>query len=372
MEHGDPESHFIYIGEQALSAYFEYLVFQRTGDNLWRSRAFQQMEFMLKGQNNQTDSPAFGVIHTAYDLRKKAFNSDDRGNNVGYKPDLNAHMARYMLLTWQAVKQHEGIDRADWHAAALRAADWVVRQQNPDGGLPQKVDEKTGGRSVSVVSGRALPAFPDIFSITGFKRYDNLSADLEKWLKSNAEAQLIFTGHHPDLPPGELEEASIWGAVEYWLGKYNRTHDPQYLTRATADGYLALSWWCPKQLPWVKNPTQLASAEQTHFLQYSIYSYQDRKLSGLFQLGQLVGEPFASLYDRFVQGVFFTQVTQGNLKGSTHERIADPWLQRSDYGIPADINSLGDEYMGEQSLDAFLQLVLLGHAHPQKTALISV
>lgn len=367
LEEGDPESFFVYLGEQPLSAFFEYLIYEITGENIWRQRCFEQMDFMLPAQQNDPAHHAYGAFHTAYDLGKLDFDSDDRGNNVGFKPDLNAYIARYILQTWQRVKDFEGIDRQDWYQAAIRAADWVLRQRNTDGGLPQVVEIDSGRKSISVVSGRALPAMPIIAEISGDLRYLRFAENLEKFLRNFSEGRLHFTGHHPDLPPDEIEEASVWGAIEYWLDKYDGTHKKEYLDYALADAYLSLLWWSPKQLSWVDNPTQFASAEQQHFLQYSIYCYQNRKLQCLYRLYEASKESlFRKVFQRILQGIFWTQRTEGNLMGATHERIADPWLARDDYGDPA-FNSMGTVYMGEQSLDTMLQLVEMKIAHPQKT-----
>jgi len=371
LEEGDPESNFVYIGEQPLSAYFEYLLYEMTGDPLWRRRCFEQMDFVLQAQETDPASVNYGAMHTAYDLGKRAFDSDDRGSNVGYKPDLNGYIARYMLLTWQRVKEREGIDRQDWYQAAVRAADWVLRQRNPDGGLPQVVrypfvymedeeddTDKYFHKSISSTPGRALPAMPVIYQITGDERYREFAEALETFVRTDVEGHFRFTGHHPDLPPDELEEASIWGVIEYWLDKYDRTHDAECLERAVADAYLAFLWWCPKQLSWVRNPTQCASAEQQHFLQYSLYCYQNRKMECLWRLYECTGDDlFRQLYERVLQGILWTQVTEGDLMGATHERIADPWLARDDYGEPATFDSLGTVYIGEQSLDCMLQLL---------------
>lgn len=362
LEVGDPNSSFVYMGEQPLSAYFEYRLFEITADPIWRQRSFEQLDFVLKSQDKELTSRHFGVFHSAYDLRKNAFDSDDRGRNTGYKPDINAYMARYLLQTWQRVKQFENLDRQDWYQSAISAADWVMRQRNPDGGLPQKVDILSGAKSISVVSGRALPAFPVIARITGQPRYQDFSASLEHYLLNCAEGHLCFTGHHPDLPPEEIEEASIYGAVEYWLDVYENDGRVEALDHALADTLISLLWWCPKQLAWVKNPTQCASAEQKHFLQYSIYCYQNRKVECIHRLARMTGDPFwQDLFERLIQGVFWTQVTEGDQMGATHERIADPWLQRRDDGHDADFNSLGTIYIGEQSLDTMLQLLEIGY-----------
>jgi hypothetical protein len=386
LEMGDPSSAFIYIGEQGLSAWFDYLVFERTGDPEWRTRALEQMDFILKGQNIDEDDPNFGVVHTAFSLVDhgqvgKGFNSVDRGNNAGYKPDLNAHLARYMLLLWQRVREKEGVDRKDWHQAAIRAIDWVLRQQNLDGGLPQKVFfepveerlqedwmgtgqpdrvlHRSGERSRSTTPGRALAALWHIHRVTGDERYRRALERLEGFTLRTAQSHFYYTGHHPDLPPFELEEASIWGVAEHWLNRYEETGDAAYLRHAVANAYLSLTWWCPRQLSWVDNPTFAASAEQQHFLQYSVYCYQNRKVESLWRLHEATGDAlFGELAERVAQNIYWTQVTEGDLMGATHERIADPWLAREgDDGAPADFNSLGTVYMSEQSLDMLLQVL---------------
>jgi hypothetical protein len=361
LEEGDPESYFVYLGEQPLSAFFEYLLFEKTGDPVWRKRCVEQLDFVIKAQNIDPSHIHYGAFHTAYDLGKQAFDSDDRGNNVGYKPDLNAYIARYILQTWKRVLENEGIDHQDWYRAAVLAAKWVLRQRNPDGGLPQVVDIETGSKSISIISGRTLPAMPIIAEITGDSLFQCFADQLADYLMNVVEPRFHFTGHHPDLPPDEVEEASIWGAIEYYLDHYEKSGKEDHLARAQAGAYFSLLWWCPKQLSWVENPTQLASAEQQHFLQYSIYCYQNKKFQCLRRLFQITHDDlFFQLSERILQGIFWTQVTDGNLKGATHERICDPWLARDDYGEPADFNSLGTVYMGEQSLDTMLQLLEMG------------
>jgi hypothetical protein len=386
LESGNEHTQFIYIGEQGLNAYFDYLLFEMTGDPLWRTRAFEQMDFICKGQNTNREDPNFGVIHTQFNVNLATpggpgFNSVDRGWNPGYKPDLNAHLARYMLLVWQRVKDHEGIDRRDWYDSARQAIDWVIRQQNQDGGLPQRVEIKAmearpelkdwietalenrvqnqeGERSMSSASGRALPAIHDIYAITGEPRYQSFMEELEAYILRSVHDRFYYTGHHPDLPPFELEEASIWGICEYWLDRYEETNDKRFLDHAVAEAYLALTWWCPKQLSWVRNPTQGAASEQKHYPQYSVYSYQNRKPECLKRLYDKTGNAlFKQLEDRVLQNIYWTQLPDGEYEGATHERIADPWLARGVQGEEKNFNSLGTVYLAEQSVDALLQVL---------------
>ena len=371
---------FLYFGVQGLASYFDYTLYEVTGNSMWRNRAFEMMDFIVQGQNRDKTDFNYGAVHTTFQLRhmddygphEYGFNSDDRWN-IGYKPDIVSLLARWMLETWKLVKEHEGIDRQDWYETAILAVDWIIRQQNNDGGLPQKVQAKPlemrwmddesnlvikPFKSRSSTSGRALPSLHRIYEITGDKRYKKFLESLEEYTLQCVQNQYYFTSHHPDLPPYEFEEASIWGVCEYWLNRYEETGDPKYLTHAEANAYLSLTWWCPKQLSWVDNPTQGGSAEQQHFQQYSVYNYQNRKVESLYRLHQLTSNPlYGELHQRVLQNIYFTQRTESPNRGGTYERIADPWLVRAgDYeDREPSFNSMGVNYTNEQALDCIVQ-----------------
>ena len=348
---------FIYVGNNPIIAYYEYRLYEMTGDKLWRERAFQQIDFAIKGQQSS------GVFHTSYYFRKSGgatspgYYSWDWGHN-GYKVDINTWMVRYILQTWQRVKEKEGLDREDWHKAATASLSWILAQQNEDGGFPQVVDVQSGLKSKSVVCGRTLVGLPIIAAINGDKRCLVASAKQEVFLKEEVEGHFWYTGQHPDLPPEDFEQDSIYNVVEYWLDKYDRTNDQICLDHAVANAYYALLYWCPKQLSWVKNPTQGAHTEQLHFNQYSVYSYHNRKIQCLDRLFRKTGNPlFEQLRDRVIQLNFYTQVTEGPYRGSVSEAIADPWLERkSQYGF----NMRGNPYTSELVSDLMLQLIDLG------------
>ena len=385
LEMGDPSSAFIYIGEQGLSALFDYMIYELTGESEWRQRAFEQMDFILEGQNHNPEDPLYGYIHTAYSLvdygpAGKGFNSYDRGSNPGYKIDINIYLGRYMLHLWERVNNHEGINRRDWYNAAINSINWAISQQNNDNGLPQKLSFKPlessgendwmgtsqpdhvkyvgpGEKSISSTSTRALPSLWHIYKITNDEKYKQIMENLEQYTLSSFQNKYLFNGHHPDLPPHTLEEGGIWGICEYWLYRYEETADKTYLKHAEANAHLSLTWKCPKQLPWVENPTQLASAEQQYFLQYSVYCYQNRQVECLRKLHEYTGNIlYDQLAERITQNIFWTQISEGEFIGATHERIADPWLARDDGDGPG-FNSMGTIYVNEQSLDLFLQTV---------------
>jgi hypothetical protein len=268
-------------------------------------------------------------------------------------------IAHYMLKTWAKLKEQENVDRTDWHDAAVRCANWATAQQNPDGGFPQKLDYDTFKKSISVVSGRALSALPELAAITGDQKYMQSADKLEQFLRTNVEGRFWFTGQHPDLYPGDFEADSVWNAVEYWLNKYDRTHEDECLKRARADAYFAFLMFCPKQLSWIKNPTQTCHTEQMHFQQYSNYTYHNKKLACLYRLGQQPGnELFTDLFNRAIQCGFWAQELTGDYTGAQYERMSDPWKN-----VSKEFDSKGSRYMNELSLDANLQLLEIGVAH---------
>lgn len=313
----------VYIAESPISAWFDYLVFEQSSKDFWRKRSFEQVDFVMKAQHLDPDDPDYGVIDTDYELDNRVFNSKDHSPNVGYRIDMNAYAARYIFKLWQRVKEREGIDQKEWYQAAVRITDWIVGQQNSDGGLPQVASNSTGTRSISVVSGRALVAMPEIYRITGDERYARLAESLEKFLRQKVEGRYWFTGQHCDLWPADYDSDTVWCAVEYWLNKYDGTGDKQDLTRAEADAYFAFLMWCPKQLSWVRNPTQTCHTEQEHYLQYSNYCYCNQKVRCLNRLAAHTGNAlFLQLGERIMQSCFWAQETQGPYKGAQFERQA--------------------------------------------------
>jgi hypothetical protein len=358
---------FIYIGNNPCIAYFEYLLYKRTGNRIWRDRAFQQIDFTLKGQ-----LPS-GVIHTCYNIKDRGkagkegeFVSWCHSHN-GYKVDINAWAARYILETWKAVKEHENLDKKEWYDAAIRSLDWALKQQNEDGGFPQCVDMDANGnetkKSQSVVCGRLMDAFPKVAKITGNDIYLKKALEAEKVMREKVENRFWYTGAHPDLPPEDFEQDSVYAVVEYWLDKYDRTGEKDALEHAVANAYYALLYWCPKQLSWVTKPTQCAHSEQQHYNQYSVYNYCNRKIQCLDRLHKAADNPlFEQLKNRVMQLFFATQITEGEYKGSAYEAIADPWLERgANYDFTIDgKRGRNNMYTSELVSDMMIQLIELG------------
>jgi len=92
------------------------------------------------------------------------------------------------------------------------------------------------------------------------------------------EGRFWYTGMHPDLPPEDFEQDSIYAVVESWLNRYDLTGDKDCPRSCCCQRLLCVVVLGPKQLSWVKNPTQCAHSEQQHFNQYSVYNYGNRKI----------------------------------------------------------------------------------------------
>ena len=51
---------FVYVGNNPYIAFYEYRLYEMTGEKIWRDRAFEQIDFAIKGQQPN------GVFHTSW------------------------------------------------------------------------------------------------------------------------------------------------------------------------------------------------------------------------------------------------------------------------------------------------------------------
>jgi hypothetical protein len=278
---------FIYLGTTPESAFFEYNLFLSSGDYVWRNRSFAQMAFWLQGQLLDTASRHYGAVNTVYELPAGPYDSTDRGNNVGFKLDLNGHMSRYALLLVEAVRAHEpDVDVSAWLTAATLSAQWIWRMGAaqaggasgaPAGsaGFPQMIASRDDAPTPSVVSGRllnALPVFARVIGDTAAYNFSALFAAARAWHVDNIERTLFYTAQHPDLPWDDQEQDSVWEVAEMWLdvsddSASSPAQKAEALSRAVGNVMLAFLMLCPKQLTWVTHPTQMAADEQQMYSQ---------------------------------------------------------------------------------------------------------
>jgi hypothetical protein len=364
FKHND-RAEFCYIPEFPAFAVFDYRMYLKTGDEFWRTRSFKHINYLLKGQIQS------GAFHTCYDLKSRdvahyydfehfkehfknspstiqpGFNSADHAHNA-LKPDMNAMAGQNLLKFWKIVKDNEGVDHKDWYEAAVKCLDWVLAQQNEDGGFSQCVDIVTEKHAVSTLCGRTMVCFPYTTEITGDPKYLQAALKAEKWMTENVQDKFWYTGSHPDLPPTDFEADGVFNVIGYWLDKYDRTSEQDALDNAVANAYYALLHWCPKQLSWVKSPTQLAHSEQVSYNTYAVFTYNNRKFVALDRLYRATNDPlFLQFRDRSIQNILYTLSDDPKWAGSVSEAIADPWLERGQ----------GFEYKGVVYPDIALEFI---------------
>jgi hypothetical protein len=335
---------FCYPAEYPFFCIWDYRMYLKTGDSKYRERAFKQIDYLYKAQQPsgvfhttlnlepQKGGNAYGHIHSQPDKPYEDYCSACH-NHDAYKPDMNAMTGRYLLKFWKMLKDNNdaiGEEKLqEIYDRAVKCLDYVLAQQNEDGGFSQCVDIVTGKRAVSTVCGRTMVALPYATEITGDKKYLDAALRAEKFLRENVQNKFWYTGAHPDLPPEDFEQESVINVIEYWLDKYDRTKEQDALDNAVANVYYVMLYWCPKQLSWVKSPTQLAHTEQIHYNGYAVYCYNNRKLVSFDRLHKITGNPlFLQFRDRAMQNMFFTQQLDKEWLGSISEAIADPWLER--------------------------------------------
>ncbi|GHT52286.1 hypothetical protein AGMMS49982_12080 [Bacteroidia bacterium] len=366
FQHND-YADFCYLPMFPTFSIFDYRMYLKTGEAFWRERAFKSIKYLLQGQ-----IPS-GAFHTIHDLKTRnlekmlwfqhfkdhlknnpkqktvsGFNSSCHGHNA-LKPDMNALTGQNLLLLWKMVKDNEGVDHKDWYNAAVKCLDWVLSQQNEDGGFSQCVDIATGEHAVSTLCGRTMACFPYASEITGDPKYLQAALKAEKWIRENVQDKFWYTGSHPDLPPTDYETDGVFNLITYWLDKYDRTKEQDALDNAVANAYYAILHWSPKQLSWVKSPTQLAHSEQQNYNTYAVFTYNNHKFVALDRLYRATNNRlFLQIRDRSIQNILFTLSEDPKWLGSVSEAIADPWLERRQ----------GFEYKGVVYPDIALEFIM--------------
>lgn len=116
---------------------------------------------------------------------------------------------------------------------------------------------------------------------------------------------------------------------------------------------------CPKQLSWVRYPTQCTFDEQTGYHQYICYNFDNRMSYVIDRLFKLTKNPlWNNLNQRLIQLNLFTELTTGKNKGSFYERVSDPWLSRVNEF--SGIDSGGHAYMDNFCTPFFNSMLDMG------------
>ncbi len=347
-----------YPANTGFNVFLDLYLGLKFGDAIWFERAATQIRWLERMQITEPDHVASGLYCPV--IRK----GSEPGfyQNKEYEIEVNALGAYWLLRALELMRGAEKDSRlsalpaaAELEALVFRTLKGILKHQQPDGSIPQRLT--TGGQySEAVTPAHTLNAFYLAAKLTGEKTWQDAVAKAEAWTMQNCVEPLHFIGAHPDLQPKQYEEGSIHNVARYFLEKYADTQDEHYLELAVYLQSTAFFWRCPKQISWVSNPTQGCTSEQTHFPQFSLYSYWCFKSIYQHRTAQAAGLPFFDKEARFLlRQAFHAVVTEGDWAGAYMERLGDPWAARS-----GDPKAYSNKYLSELAPEFLYQLMELG------------
>jgi len=346
-----------YPANTGFNIYLDLYLGLKDSDPVWFERVATQVRWLERMQIREEGHVADGLYCPVIPKGKHP----GFYQNKEYEIEVNALGAYWLLRTAQLLNEYRddprlaalpGVDEIE--RIALRVLDAVVRYQQPDGAILQRVTD--GGQlSEPVTPGHSLNAFDLAYRMTGDERWGQALRKTERWTLTHCVDPLYFVGAHPDLQARQYEEGSIHNIARYFMNKHEAGGDPQDLDRVIHLLSTAFLWRCPKQMSWVDEPTQGCTSEQTHFPQFSFYSYWCMKMMTHVKAARASGIDFFEREARFLlrQGMHAV-VTEGEWAGAYRERLADPWAART-----TDPDASSNLYLSELAPEYLYQLMEL-------------
>ncbi len=347
----------IYIINTPFNIYLDLLLNKITGEEIWRKRANDQISWLRHMRVNDMNDINFGAFYPISPGAKKPSFYLYKGSRQEFEVEQNAKAGYWLLKIAQAMqarKLPKLSEYSDIMSLAFETLQWVKKQQQPDGSIPQKIG-LIGENNAPVTPAHSLLAFQLAFQMTGEENWRDAMLKAENWTITHSVEPAIFFGAHSDLGPNEYEEGSIHVLTTYMLQRYEDEVDIKYLKIAGYLGAISFLWRCPKQLSWTARPTQGCNVEQSHYLQYSLYSYYTFKYLNFIRLGKLLADPFYEMEGRYlIRQSAHCLVLNGEWQGAHYERLADPWNARTD-----DKTLEGNIYGSELAPELLYQLLIL-------------
>lgn len=349
-----------YAANTGFNIYLDLYLGLKYNDKVWFDRVATQIRWLEKIQIRDADHIADGLYCPVIPEGKRP----GFYQNQEYEIEVNSLGAYWLIKTLMMIKSSSGDDRLNSlpdieqiEQLAFRTLEGVLRHQQPDGAIPQRVT--TGGQYSEVVTpAHTINAFYLAHQYTNDSRWDKATQTLEAWILDNNVDPLYFIGAHPDLQAKQYEEGSIHNVARYFLDKFHDTGEQKYLDIVIHLQSTAFFWRCPKQMSWVDAPTQGCNSEQTHFPQYSLYSYWGMKMLNHYRSAEASGiDFFADEARMLIRQMMHSIVMDGVWAGAYMERLSDPWDSRS-----ADPKNYSNKYLSELGPEYLYQLLELGYA----------
>ena len=140
-------------------------------------------------------------------------------------------------------EKRAGHDHPEWLAWCRQFADWLIKQQRPDGSFPRSWKDGTG--EVNEESGTSsynpVPLLVSLSQVTGDQRYIDSAIRAADYVWSDFGSHGVFVGGATDNPNITDKEAGML-SMEAFLALYESTKEQRWLDRAKVAGNYAETW----------------------------------------------------------------------------------------------------------------------------------
>lgn len=245
--------------EEGVSGNTDYIPFKRTVMG-FTGKALESANYLLQAAdqpgNEHADefrTKANDIINTF--LRLKLSPPEGEGfywQNATPTPALPRNRPLYIrsfgdglkaLLRAANRERSRGREHPEWIAWPRSFADWLLPQQEENGGFPRGWIPGTGevGDSSLQSTYNAIPMLVLLSELTGEKKYLEAALKAGEFAWNNGQSEGIFVGGTIDNPNVVDKEAGTL-SLEAYLALYENTQDDKWMKRAEMAASFAETW----------------------------------------------------------------------------------------------------------------------------------
>lgn len=147
------------------------------------------------------------------------------------------------LLKAIKFERAHGREHQNWLAWAKEFGDWLLTQQNENGGFPRAWDGKTGEvvDPSTKTSYNPIPMYLLLAELTGEEKYKEAAVKAGEFIWQDGQNIGLFVGATIDNPDVVDKEAGTL-STEAYLALYKATGDEKWINRASAAADFAETW----------------------------------------------------------------------------------------------------------------------------------